>query len=66
MPSARPSKAVICNAIAAAQKCGLDVTGVEITPQGGVRVLAGDAPPALTSSREVDAWDTATGAASCD
>ena len=42
MPAARPSEAVIRNAIKAALACGLNVGAVEVTPGGGVRILASD------------------------
>ena len=40
MPAARPSEAVIRNAIKAAQVCGVQIGAVEILPGGGVRILA--------------------------
>lgn len=39
MPKCRASKAEITRAVEATQKCGLSVSGVEIGPDGTIRVL---------------------------
>ncbi|CUH68643.1 hypothetical protein TG4357_03714 [Thalassovita gelatinovora] len=39
MPKCRASKAEITRAVEATQKCGLSVSGVEIEPDGTIRVL---------------------------
>lgn len=59
MPAARPSAAVIRNAIQAAQDCGLPIGAVEITRDGSVRILATVPGAALRSG-------AATGENTCD
>lgn len=62
MPAARPSEAVIRNAIKAAQSCGVTVSVVEVMPGGGVRILAsGEYAPVVSDESAEDAWDRATG-----
>lgn len=62
MPAARPSQAVIRNAIKAAQLCGMDIGAIEVTPDGGVRIVAASTGTPLTSPEQgEDAWDAATG-----
>ena len=64
MAAARPSQAVIRNAIQAALACGLPVLGIEVTPEGGIRIIADPAAAPVSSGGEESAWDRATGAAS--
>lgn len=49
MARARPSQAVIRNAILAARDCGLEIGAVEITRDGGARILVGSGMAPLSS-----------------
>jgi hypothetical protein len=49
MARARPSQAVIRNAILAARDCGLEIGAVEITREGGARILVGSGMAPLSS-----------------
>ena len=60
MPAPRPSRAVIRNAIEAAQACGLPIEAVEITRDGSVRILA-TADGLLVSKRGDDGGNTCDG-----
>lgn len=60
MPAPRPSRAVIRNAIEAAQACGLPIGAVEITRDGSVRILASAESPSV-SSRGDDGGNTCDG-----
>lgn len=64
MPAARPTEAQIARAIRAAQKCGVEVRGIEVAPGGTVRILA-DAPEAglALGAPEEDACDAMFGLA---
>lgn len=58
MARARPSQAVIRNAIRAARDCGLEVGAVEITREGGARILVGTVLPPVTSRGANDGGNT--------
>jgi hypothetical protein len=65
MARPRLSQAVIRNAILAAQECGLPIGAIDLTPDGGARILVRDgAAPLSSPQNEEDAWDKATGVAS--
>lgn len=49
MPAARPTESLIRRTLAAWQAAGLDVGGVEVHPNGTVRILAPSAAAPLPS-----------------
>jgi len=49
MPAARPTEALIERSIRAVQACGLPVHGVEVSPDGSIRILAVAQPVAVAS-----------------
>ena len=54
MAAARPSQAVIRNAIQAALACGLPVLGIEVTPEGGIGIIA---DPAAAPTAAARSWE---------
>ncbi len=51
-----PTKAIIKRAIETARELGLDVTGFEITPSGGVKTTFKKAPDTVYLESEVVSW----------
>lgn len=56
MSKARFTQADISRAVAGAKKAGLDLTGMEIAPDGTIRLLATDPKPAQGDEREPQQW----------
>lgn len=54
MPAVKVTKAEITRAIKAWVSCGFEAGGVEIAPDGTIRVLAKTAEPAQSSN--IDDW----------
>lgn len=52
---AYPRKAEIARAMEAAKACGLDVAGVEISPEGHIRLLEARAIP--QPQNDFDRWE---------
>ena len=64
MPAARATEAQIVRAIRAAQKCGVEVRGIEVAPGGTVRIIADMSATSLPSDApEVDVCDAMFGMA---
>ena len=53
-----PRRAEIARAVAAARDMGIAVTGLEISPDGRIRVTSGK-PDFQATSSEFDRWDAA-------
>lgn len=49
-----PRKAEITRAVAAAKDCGLDVAGIEVAPDGTIRILEARAVTAPTAATDFD------------
>jgi len=52
-----PRKAEIARAVQAARACGLDITAIEISPEGAIRIVGPNPLPPAES--EFDAWNRA-------
>ena len=50
-------RAEITRAIEAAKACGIEVSGIEVSPDGSIKVLSGAA--AAASQSEFDQWEQA-------
>lgn len=56
MPAARLSEAVIRNAIKAAQACGVIIGQIEVTADGGIKIIAESAMPRYGQAVVSDGW----------
>lgn len=52
---AYPRKAEIARAVEAAKACGLDVAGIEVSPNGSIRLLENRAIP--QPENDFDRWE---------
>lgn len=52
-----PSRAMIRKIIEAARECEIQVTGLEVTPDGRIRVYDRAAPDSLAKQNDFDRWE---------
>lgn len=56
MPAARLSEAVIRNAIKAAQACDVVIGQIEVTADGGIKIIAENAMPRYAQEETRSGW----------